>query len=431
MERKQRGADPSRSAPSRSAARKTRGGFFHARLSSGVELAVDHLPQRQTVALSFRMLTGLVDEPFELTGINSIVEQTLSKGTERYTGRELADAFDMLGASWSTASGRQATAVHVLCLPEFVGNVVELVAEMLCRPTFPAEACQVAVELARQDLLRLEDDPDELIRMMIQRLTLGPRLGRHPGGEPETLARITPQQVREHWKRFYHAGRLQVAVAGPTRPETLARHIDRLFDGFGSPEPAGRENADFRFQPARAHRHKHLEQEYIAITLPGLPRDHPDFAVEQVLLRVLSGGMSARLFTELREKLGLTYWVGAWHEQPRGKGVIHLGASTTPQRCHETYERLLAELARVGQDLREEEVRRARDGLIAHYQTQDDLTRARAAGLGDDLFHFGRPVGLEARLEAIRKVTVERVVEYARRLPTDRPCVATLGPREL
>jgi len=141
--------------------------------------------------------------------------------------------------------------------------------------------------------------------------------------------------------------------------------------------------------------------------------------------------MSGRLFTEVREKEGLVYWVGAWHEQPRGKGVIHLGASTTPQRCERTYETLLRELRRVGEDLTETEVVRARDGLIAQYETEDDLTRARAGDLSDDLFHFGRPVGREAKLAALRAVTPEQVRSYARSLPVDRLCVATLGPRSL
>lgn len=403
----------------------------HRFLDSGVEFAAHVLPHRGTVAMCFRVLTGVVDEPAELTGISSIVERTLSKGTRHFDGRGLADAFDALGAQWSSASGRQSTMVRVLCLPEFTLDVVDLVGEMVCRPTFPDDACRVAVELAQQELRHLEDEPQELLRILIQGLTLGPVLGRYPGGEPETLARITPEKVREHWQRVYHAGRVQVAVAGAIDADALAARIDQTFAGFGRPEPAGRQPVEFTFTPARGHRPKATEQQYIALTLPGTPREHEDFPVEQVLLHVLAGGMSGRLFTEVREKQGLVYWVGAWHEQPRGQGVIHFGASTTPERCARTFETLQRELQRLAEDLTEAEVRRARDGLIAHYETEDDLTRARAGDLSDDLFHFGRPIGLSPKLEALRRVTLARVSAYARRLPRDRLCVATLGPREL
>lgn len=405
--------------------------IVHHVLDNGVEFAVEALPERNTAALSFRMLAGLAEEPDELVGVGSIVERTLSKGTRRFDGRELADAFDHLGVRWATASGRQSALVRVLCLPEFVTDVVDLVAEMLAHPTFPAEACDVAVELAQQELRHMEDEPQDLLRVMIQRLTLGPVLGRHPGGTPESLAKITPSAVRTHWERTYHPGRLQVTAAGAVDPTALSEQVQSVFAGLGSSEQLGREAAAVDFTPAREHRHKELEQQYIGITLPGKPKGDDGFEAEQVLLGVLSGGMSGRLFTEVREKQGLVYWVGAWHEHPRGKGVIHLGASTTPSRCQQTFDTLLRELHRVSEDLTEAEVARARDGLVAQYETEDDLTRARASGLSDDLFHFGRPIGRHTKLTALRAVTRDDVIACARQLPVDQLCVATIGPRAL
>jgi len=265
----------------------------------------------------------------------------------------------------------------------------------------------------------------------VQRLTLGPIYGRYPGGEAETLGRITPDQVRAHWRRTYHTGALQVAAAGPIAADALGGRVNAAFAGLGQADRRGREVAGYTFTPGRTHRQKDLKQQYIGLTLPGAVKGDADFAVEQVLLGVLAGGMSGRLFTEVREKQGLVYWVGAWHEQPRGRGVIHLGASTTPDNCKRTYETLLGELARLHEDLTDEETRRARDGLIAHLETEDDVTRARAAALSDDLFHFSRPVGLERKLDAIRAVTTERIEDYVHRLPRERICIATVGPREL
>jgi predicted Zn-dependent peptidase len=405
--------------------------FVHARLDNGVELALDRLPCRNTVAMCFRLLTGVADDPPELTGLGAIVERTLSKGTQKYEGQELADAFDALGAEWGGACGRQSTLLRVICLPEFALDVVDLVAEMLCRPTFPPQACEVAVQLAQEELRHMEDDPYELLRSDVQRLTLGPVYGRYPGGEAETLPRVTPENVRAHWRQTYHAGGLQIAAAGPIDADALVRRVNACFTGLGSAARRGREPAGYTFTPGRTHREKDLKQQYIGLTLPGAVKGHPDFAVEQVLIGVLAGGMSGRLFTEVREKQGLVYWVGAWHEQPRGKGVIHLGASTTPDNCERTYQTLLGELARLHEDLTEDETRRARDGLIAHLETEDDLTRARAAALSDDLFHFSRPVGLEPKLAAIRAVTTARIEDYVHRLPRDRICVATVGPRTL
>lgn len=414
-----------------SAAARVDATFVHRFLSSGVEFAADVLPQRNTVAMLFRMLTGVADDPLELTGVGSIIERTLSKGTQRFEGRALADAFDALGAQWGTSTGRQSTLVQVVCLPEYAEQVSDLVAELLCRPTFPDEACRVAVQLAKENLKHLEDDPGDLLRVQIQRLTLGPIYGRYVGGEPEALARITPERVRSEWERRYCAGRLQVAAAGAVNADRLAARIDRAFEGFGDFAASGREPANIRFTPNKLHRHKDIKQDHIAITIPGLARTDGEFAVEQVLLGVLSGGMSGRLFTEVREKQGLVYSVAAWHEQPRGCGFMYMSASTTPERCEATYATLLREIERVSQDLTEAEVERAKKQLIAHALTEDDLTRARAAALSDDLFHYSRPVGLEPKLDAVRSVTLQQVEAYAQELPTRPRCVATLGPRPL
>lgn len=406
-------------------------GFHHINLDSGVEFAVDHLPERKTVAICFRMLGGVLVDPPELTGISGIVERTLAKATENYDGRGFADALDHLGAQWGTATGRQSILVRCVCLPEYVLEVVDLMAELLRRPTFPDEACEVAVKLALEELKHMEDDAQELLQLDMHRLVYGPDLGRDPGGEVDTLPRITPERVREHWRNTFRAGRLQVAAAGPVELDALSARVDERFAGFGSAAQEQRDPADFVFAPGRRHRGKDLKQQYIAITLPGLPRGDDDFAVEQVLLGVLSGGMGGRLFTEVREKQALVYWVGAWHEQPRGRGIINLGASTTPERCEQTYKTLMRELERLSEDLTEEETTRARDGLLAQYQTEDDLTRARAGALSSDLFHFGRPVGPSARLGAIRAVTTERVEGYVCRMPREKVCVTTVGPAEL
>lgn len=405
--------------------------FIHRYLDCGVELAVDPLPQRRTVSLYVRVLAGLADEVEEYNGVAALVEEVLPKGTKKYTGPQLADAFDRLGVKWGGSLGRQSTLLRAVCMPEFTLDVVDLFTEMLIRPTFPEEACRVAVELSEQELRNLDDEPDDLLRRLLQRITYGPIYGRWAGGTQESLARIKREQLLAYYKQFYRAGRMQVVAAGPVDADALAAHVEQRFCGFGLADHGGREPASMSFEPARAHQQKELEQEYIGLSLVGADRESPHFATEQVLIGVLAGGMSGRLFTEVREKQGLVYWVGAWHEQPRGRGIIHLGASTTPARCEQTYKTLLRELERVGEDLAEDEVRRARNSILAHAMTEDDLTRARGAGLSDDLFHFGRPVGLTAKLAAVERVTLADVRAYAAALPRERVCVATVGPKEL
>jgi predicted Zn-dependent peptidase len=174
-----------------------------------------------------------------------------------------------------------------------------------------------------------------------------------------------------------------------------------------------------------------LEQEHIAICWPGVDATHDEFPVQQVTLGILSGGMSGRLFTEVREKRGLVYWVSAWQETPRGSGMVFLGASTTPDRCAKTYTTLLHEVDRLAEDITQDELDRAITGIVANQETRGDATRSRCAELASDLFFFGRPVPIEEKVAKVQAVTIEDIRRYLALHPRDRLCVITLGPRPL
>ncbi len=405
--------------------------LIHRRLACGVEFAAESMNGRPTAALEIRVLAGASHEPADQPGMARLVEETLDKGTARRDGRALLDAFDAIGAQRASATGRDTTAFSCLCLPEFLPQAIELHAEMLRTPTFPEEACTVAVELAVQELASLEDDPQSLCEKLITRQAYGPVLGRHPLGEKEGIEKIARADIERYWRQTFTAGRLLVAVAGAIDPEAVIDQLERCFEGFGSSEPAGRDPLPLEFAAIRTHHDKPLEQEHIGICYPGVPATDDDYPVERVMLGVLSGGMSGRLFTEVREKQGLVYWVAAWHEHPRNAGMIHLGASTTPERCDKTYQTLLREVDRLSEDLTTAEVERAIVGIVARTETRGDITRAHAAELVGDLFHYGHPVPIEEKMAKVRAVTVSDIQRYLADHPRDRLSVVTLGPRKL
>ena len=405
---------------------------IHRQLDNGIELAALRLPERHAIAIEIRMLAGLVNEPAEKLGLAHLVEHTLDKGTARFDGRGLSDAFDEIGASTSSWCGREATGFVSLCLPEYFDRNIELHAEFLRTPTFPEESCSIAVELSRQELLTLDDDAQALADKLIGKQAYGPLHGRHVVGERETLATINRDDFVEFWRNNYGAGRMIVSVAGPVEPDAVIASLERHFAGFGDTTPSHREPIPIEFSPVTTHHPKDTEQEQIALAMPGVPITHQDYPAEKILVGVLSGGMSARLFTEVREKQGLVYWVQAWQENPRNGGVIFLGASTTPERCDKTYETLLAELERVGKDVTEEEVERAKTGLAVRADVRSDLTRARCTEQSDDIMHYGKPKTMEEKLARYQAVSVQDIKDYAaQRLTHGGLSVVTLGPRAL
>lgn len=401
----------------------------HKTLPSGVELGCIELPGRRAVALEFRLRTGIADEPSDYLGLARLMQETIDLGTESHDGRGLSDAFDEIGASHGAWTGRESTAYPCLVLPEFLGRAIELHAEFLRTPTFPDEVVDVAIELTRQEINALQDDAHALCEKLLDAQVYGPLLGRHALGEPETLDRIKRTQLVDHWRAVYHAGRMQVTAAGAFDTSELIDLLEKHFDGFGAAEPAGRSHFEVTFRADRVHHHKELEQQHIGIAFRGVSMTDPDYAVQRVMLGVLSGGMSSRLFTEVREKQGLVYWVSAWGEMPRGAGMLFLGASTTPERCEITYATLLREVDRLSEDLTQEEVSRAATGIIARIETRGDITRSRCSELADDIFHYGHPISQEEKIAKVQAVTADDVRRYLSENPRNELSVLTLGPR--
>jgi predicted Zn-dependent peptidase len=237
----------------------------------------------------------------------------------------------------------------------------------------------------------------------------------------------------QHWKQCFSAGRMSVAVAGAVEPERVFDALQKNFDGFtnGGSDERQRPMFDLQFSPERQHFNKELEQEQIAICYPGAAITDEDYAVQRVTIGVLSGGMSGRLFTEVREKQGLVYWVGAWGDYPRSAGLVHLGASTTPVHVEKTYHTLLKEIDRLADDLTDEEINRAITGIVTRARTRGDVSRSKAMELGNDLFYHGRPIPMEEKLDRVKAVDINAIRNYLKNHPRDQLSIVTLGPREL
>ena len=404
---------------------------YHETLECGIELAVRPMPHRHVVSFQIMVLSGYTSEPREKLGLGRLIGETIDKGTQKRSGRELLDAFDAIGARHRVGTGRETTTLGCTVLGEHFERAVELQAEMLTQPTFEEEAFKVNVELARQEISALEDDPQALLDKVMAPRVMGPLLGRHPLGKVETLDRLTRDDLVDQWKREFCGGRMIVAAAGPIEPQRAADILQRNFEGFGRSERAGREPFKAEFEAGTAHLNKKLEQEQILIAYPGAATTDDDQPVQKVMLGVLSGGMSGRLFTEVREKQGLVYWVGAWQETPRGTGMIFLGASTKPERCQKTYETLLHEVDRLAKDIEPDELSRAITGIVAGWETRGESTQAQCGELANDLFHHGHPVPRDEKVRRIEAVSVDDIVLYLANHPRDRLCIHTLGPTPL
>lgn len=405
---------------------------IHRRLSNGIDLGILPTRRRSVVAIELRFLAGFAYEQADYLGTAHVLAETITKGTVHRDRRAFNDAFDEIGAGYSVSAARETLAFSCVCLPEFVEKALQLHAEMIREPALPEDACQVALDLTRQSLAAIDDDPLELTKKHLHQQAYGQPLNRHICGRPDCLDKITREVLLDHWQRHLRPERLLASVAGAVEPDRIADLFERLFPPSGPDQgtngPPPPQSFAFRFVSGRSHHHKELEQEHIGICFPGAAAQDRDEAVERVAVGVLSGGMSSRLWQSVREEQGLVYWIAAWFDRPREGGMVHLGASCTPQKLAETFDRLVAEVNRLADDVTDAEIQRAINGILASTQTHGDTTRAKANRLVNDLFYLGKLIPLEEKLARIRAIGVEDVRRYLHDHPRDRLSIVTLGP---
>jgi predicted Zn-dependent peptidase len=399
-------------------------------LPNGIRFVGERIERSQGVAIALRVGAGVKDDPPERLGLSHLVTDTLFKGTRRRNARQLSDAFDFYGIKHSEHAGTESTMIQLRFLPEHLDKALDLLREVLSEPSFPEKECETAKVRAIAEIKHLEDDPLSKVFVILRELYFGTKWGHSDLGREELLPQVSRADIVEHWRRRYISAGTLVAAAGRFDPDVLQRHLEKLFANTGT-APAVETPPPAPGQPQRQHVNKVSEQTQIALAFPAVARSDAQYFAAQTAVGVLSGGMSGRLFTEVREKRALVYSVCANASSLRGTGIVFVYAGTTTPRAAETLAVLKTELARLGKDLTAEEVERAKIGLKAHMLMDQESTGVRARELLDDVFYEGRIVPIAEVVEQINAVTVADAKQYWESHPFEPYALVTLGKEAL
>jgi predicted Zn-dependent peptidase len=284
--------------------------------------------------------------------------------------------------------------------------------EVLSEPAFPKKECETAKIQSVQELKHLDDEPLSKAFVHLKELYFGEKWGHNELGHEREIPSITRDDIQSFWSGHYvPKGALFAASSGSSRANEAP------------PAPP----------PANVSRHiqKDSEQTQIVLAYPSVARSHPQFFAAQLGVSVLSGGMSARLFTEVRERRALVYSVGAQSSSLRATGVCYAYAGTTAKRAQETLTVLKAELMRLPKDVTEEEVERARIGVKAHLLMDQESTGTRVRELLDDLYFQNRILSMEELIAQIDGVTVKDVKTFWTAYPIEPYALVTIGKEML
>ncbi len=402
---------------------------YHHTFDNGLTLLAERMEHVRSAALNFLVPAGSVYDPPGQLGIGSLLSEMITRGAGARDSRELTLALDGLGLDRDESVGVMHMRFWGATLSRNLPQALEIYADILRRPHLPDDELDAVKDLALQDLQGLEDEPRQKVFIELRRRFFPLPLGRDRRGTPAGIEAVTVPSLRAHHTRLFQPRGTILSVAGNVEWGPLRELVGRLFADWRAAEPPPLKLR----KPigGKAHLPKETEQTQIAIAYPSVPFGHPDYYVAQGAVHVLSGGMGARLFTEVREKRGLSYAVSASYQTFKGVACVLGYAASKTESAQETLDVVMRELLRLQEGVEKEEVERVQAGLKSALIMQEESTSARAGALASDWYYLGRVRPLDEIQEAVQALTPRKIVNHLRRHPPRDFTVVTLGPRPL
>ncbi len=398
------------------------------RLPSGLTVVTDQMPHLKTAALGVWVGSGSRDEQPDEHGISHLLEHMAFKGTRRRSARQIAEEIEAVGGDLNAATSVETTAYYARVLQDDVPLALDVLSDILGEPAFDPVELKREQNVIVQEIGATEDAPDDLVFDRLQETAFPDQaVGRSILGTRETVRSFTPDGLRAYLTRNYHGPDMLVAAAGAVEHDRIVADVEKRFAAFaGSPAPVPE---PARFQGGTRVETRNLEQVHIALALEGLPVRNDQLHSLQVFTNVLGGGMSSRLFQEVREARGLCYTIQAFHMPYSDTGIFGLYAGTDEADAPELMKVVIDEIGGATETITEVEIARAKAQMKAGLLMALESSEARIGQLARQMIAYGRPIPLDEIVARIDAVTVESARAAGRALVNrSRPAIAALGP---
>jgi predicted Zn-dependent peptidase len=402
---------------------------FQHKLDNGLVLLAEPMEHVRSAAINFLVPAGTAFEQPGRFAAAAVLSELLTRGAGEHDSRALTLALDNLGVDLSTSTRTVVQQVWGSMLARNLPAALELYADILLRPHLPEDELDPVKSLALQDLQGLEDSPQHKVMVELRKNYYPPPFNRYRWGTAEDIKALTIGAVRAHFRRFFRPNETILAVAGNFKWEALRADVERLFGGWEPGEPAVVTPSPHT--PTSAHIQKDTQQTQVALAFPSVTVADPDYYAVRAADGVLSGGMSSRLFTEVREKRGLCYSVYTTHETLRDRGTMLAYVGSAVEQAQEALDVLVAELRRLREGVTDDEIARVKAKLKSSLIMQQESTGARAGSIASDWYFLGRVRSFDEIQAAVDALTPASILGYLDRHPVKDLTLATLGPKPL
>ena len=398
------------------------------RLSNGLTVATETLPSIESVALGVWVKSGARNERDDEHGMAHLLEHMAFKGTSRRSAFQIASEIENVGGEINAATSVETTSFYARVLTDDVPLAVDILSDILTDSKFDPAELEREQHVILQEIGAAHDTPDDIVfDKFTETAYRHQTIGRSILGTPETVKSFTSQQIHDFINRQYGAERMVVVAAGDIQHDAFVREVEKRLGSFRSkaesqvPSYAQYIGGDFR-------ENRDLMDAQIILGFEGRAYHVRDFYASQVLSMILGGGMSSRLFQEVREKRGLCYSVYAFHWGFSDTGIFGVHSATGQSDISNLVPVVVDELQKAGENIAQDELNRARAQYRAGLIMSGESASSRASQIARQLLLFGRPIAKEELMERLSALTVERLRDLSSRLFSTTPTIAAVGP---
>ncbi len=399
-------------------------------LDNGITVMSEPMDSVRSVALGIWFAVGSRDESAEEAGMSHFMEHMMFKGTPTRSAKDISEQFDRLGAELNAFTSKEYTCYYSRFVDEHLPTAFEILADMVTNATLVDEACESEREVVIEEIARMEDTPDDRIHEIFSH-ALWPT---HPIGLPilgsrETVGQFDHEQSVAFRTKHYVTGNCVVAAAGSVDHEELVQMAERclaeLPRGPRSVRPVAHAVSEARIDVLE----KETEQTHICYGVSTMNAHHPDRFALSLVDGILGGGMSSRLFQEIREKRGLAYSVYSFSALYQDTGEFAIYAGTRPDNAEEVIRLIRAEVENIADNgVSPDELDRVREAAKGHLVLGMESTRMRMTRLGKNEVTGGEILSADEIMERFNSVTMDDLKRVSADALTREKALAVIGP---
>ncbi|MDR3187230.1 MAG: insulinase family protein [Holosporaceae bacterium] len=396
-------------------------------LDTGLRIVTRRLENFDSVVIGYWVEAGTVRENEANNGVSHFLEHMAFKGTSRRTAKQIAEEIESVGGYLNAYTSKEATAFHAKVLKEDRHTALDILSDILQAPTFPSEELELERNVVLQEISQTQDTPDDIIFDYFESAAFQNQpLGRSILGSSALIANMKVDALRAYRDEYYNSDNIVLAAAGDVVHEELVDSVNKYLSGFRTCKTAAHD-IKCHYVGGSYSDMRDLEQAYLIIGFNGLANLDSDYYTLALFSSILGGGMSSRLFQEIREKRGLAYSVYSFSSSHKYNGAFGIYAATSPDKLSELSDVASTELLKMREHISEKEFGRAKAQFRSVLLMSQESNSSCCEQIVNQTLIFKRPVSHEEILKKIDAITVDGIKALTDRLLSSNASIVTVG----